>query len=87
METVSDVRTEPVSASKTGERIQAKPYATRIWDALISIKLAIWTLILLAVTSILGTVIEQNQLPAQGPSGGSWGDGGHHRPLPVVESA
>ncbi len=63
METVTDVRTEPVAATGTANTKQAKPFAARIWDTLISIKLAIWTIILLAVTSILGTVIEQNQPP------------------------
>ena len=61
METASEVRTERVPASATLEREQTKPVATRIWNLLISIKLAIWIIILLAVTSILGTVIEQNQ--------------------------
>src|SRR3972149_402789 len=35
----------------------------RVWNFFISVKLAIFTLIVLAVTSILGTIIEQNQLP------------------------
>ncbi|MBW6505046.1 cytochrome c biogenesis protein ResB [bacterium] len=35
----------------------------RIWDFFISVKLAIVTLIVLAATSILGTIIEQNQPP------------------------
>ena len=61
METVSDVRTENVPASATPERMQAKPFAIAAWNFLISMKLAIWILIVLAVTSILGTVIEQNQ--------------------------
>ena len=63
METVSEVRTEHVPASASAERMHAKPLATVVWDFLISIKLAIWIIILLAVTSILGTVIEQNQPP------------------------
>jgi cytochrome c biogenesis protein len=61
METASEVRTERVSVPSAGERERTTPAATRIWNLLISIKLAIWILILLAVTSILGTVIEQNQ--------------------------
>jgi hypothetical protein len=61
METVSEVRTEHVPVSATTERMQAKPIATVVWNFLISMKLAIWILIVLAVTSILGTVIEQNQ--------------------------
>jgi cytochrome c biogenesis protein len=35
----------------------------RVWDFFISVKLAIITLIVLAVTSIFGTIIEQNQPP------------------------
>src|SRR3990170_1209974 len=61
METVSEVRTEHAPASAPAERMHAKPFATVVWNFLISIKLAIWIIILLAVTSILGTVIEQNQ--------------------------
>ena len=61
METVSEVRTEHVPASVTPERMQTKPFATAAWNFLISMKLAIWIIIVLAVTSILGTVIEQNQ--------------------------
>src|SRR4030066_493233 len=63
METASEVRTERASASATIERKQTKRVATRIWNFLISLKLAIWSIILLAVTSILGTVIQQNQPP------------------------
>ena len=63
METVSEVRTEHVPASATTERVHAKPFATVVWNFLISMKLAIWIIIVLAVTSILGTVVEQNQPP------------------------
>jgi cytochrome c biogenesis protein len=63
METVSEVRTERVPASATTERMHAKPFATAVWNFLISMKLAIWIIIVLAVTSILGTVIQQNQPP------------------------
>src|SRR3990170_7225028 len=63
METASDVRAERISASGAIEREQTKPVAIRIWNFLISKKLAIWNLILLAVTSIMGTVIQQNQPP------------------------
>jgi hypothetical protein len=63
METASEVRTGSVSAAATVERERKKPISTRIWNFLISIKLAIRILILLAATSILGTVIEQNQPP------------------------
>src|SRR5512141_230274 len=37
----------------------------RVWDFFVSVKLAIVTLIVLAVTSIVGTIIEQNQPPEQ----------------------
>ncbi|MFA6148011.1 MAG: cytochrome c biogenesis protein ResB [bacterium] len=63
METVSEVRTENAPASASTEGTQVKPIATVVWNSLISIKFAIWIIILLAVTSILGTVIEQNQSP------------------------
>ncbi len=63
METVSEVRTENVPAPATTERMHAKPFATVVWNFLISVKLAIWIIIVLAVTSILGTVIQQNQPP------------------------
>ena len=35
----------------------------RVWSFFTSVKLAIVTLIVLAVTSIIGTIIEQNQPP------------------------
>ncbi len=63
METASDVRTDNESFSAAEKRERAKPASIRIWNFLISVKLAIWILIVLAVTSILGTVIEQNQPP------------------------
>jgi hypothetical protein len=63
MDTVSEVRTEHVPASAPIVRMHAKPFATVVWNFLISVKLAIWILIVLAVTSILGTVVEQNQPP------------------------
>jgi len=63
MDTASEVRTDRAPLSAVEERERAKPAATRIWNFLISIKLAIWIIILLAVTSILGTVIQQNQPP------------------------
>ncbi len=63
METASEVRTDRAPNSAVEERERARPAATRIWNFLISVKLAIWIIIVLAVTSILGTVIEQNQSP------------------------
>jgi len=64
METASDVRTDSASISAVEKRERANPASTRIWNFLISVKLAIWIIIALAVTSILGTVVEQNQ-PAE----------------------
>jgi cytochrome c biogenesis protein len=63
METSTEIRSERVSASAADVREKAKPAGEKIWNALISIKFAIWTIILLAVASILGTVIQQNQPP------------------------
>lgn len=63
METASDVRTDSASISAVEKRERAKPASTRIWNFLISVKLAIRIIIVLAVTSILGTVVEQNQPP------------------------
>jgi cytochrome c biogenesis protein len=65
METVSEVRAEHAPVSAPTERTHAKPFATVAWNFLISVKLAIWIIILLAATSILGTVIEQNQPPGK----------------------
>ena len=39
------------------------PPIYRVWNFFISVKLAIITLIILSVTSIIGTIIEQNQPP------------------------
>ncbi len=61
METTTEIRSEGVPIPKSGADRHVKTFGTEIWNFLISLKLAIWTLILLAVTSILGTVVEQNQ--------------------------
>ena len=45
----------------------------RLWDFLSSLKLAVITLILLAVTSIIGTIIEQNKSPQEYIQ--KWGEG------------
>src|SRR3989337_3301579 len=63
METASEVRTDRAPISAVEDRERAKPAATRIWNLLMSIRLAIWIIILLAVTSIIGTVVQQNQPP------------------------
>jgi len=44
------------------EKLAASPM-DRVWDFFISVKLAIVTLIILAIASIFGTVVEQNQPP------------------------
>ncbi|HKJ29477.1 MAG TPA: cytochrome c biogenesis protein ResB, partial [Desulfuromonadales bacterium] len=42
-----------------------KSFTDELWDFFCSLKLAIITLILLATTSIIGTVIEQNKSPQE----------------------
>ncbi|MDT8442424.1 MAG: cytochrome c biogenesis protein ResB [Desulfuromonadales bacterium] len=42
---------------------QPQTFSDRVWDFFCSLKLAIVTLIILALTSIIGTVIEQNKPP------------------------
>ena len=42
-----------------------KHFSDEIWDFFCSLKLAIFTLIILATTSIIGTVIEQNKSPQE----------------------
>ncbi|NIQ11593.1 MAG: cytochrome c biogenesis protein ResB, partial [Gammaproteobacteria bacterium] len=44
---------------------KSKSFSDELWDFFCSLKLAIITLILLAVTSIIGTVIEQNLAPQE----------------------
>ena len=44
---------------------KAQSFTDRLWDFFCSLKLAIVTLILLALTSIIGTVIEQNLAPQE----------------------
>jgi len=61
MEAVSEVRTngstQVVPAGRTPSPID------QVWDFFISVKLAIFTLIILAIASIFGTIVEQNQPP------------------------
>ena len=40
-------------------------FTDQLWDFFCSLKLAIFTLILLALTSIIGTVIQQNKSPQE----------------------
>lgn len=61
MNTASEVRAEHAPGSAAMEREHGPSPATRIWNLLISIRFAIWILILLAGTSMVGTLIEQNR--------------------------
>jgi hypothetical protein len=61
METVSEVRTNGVPPVVPAERTSSP--IDQVWDFFISVKLAIFTLIILAVASIFGTIVEQNQPP------------------------
>ncbi len=61
MNTVSETHAEHMSGSTATDREHGPSPATRIWNLLISVKFAIWILILLAATSMVGTVIEQNR--------------------------
>lgn len=61
MDTATDARSGRVPLPDAAGRRQGKQFFSELWDFLISLKLAIWTLILLAVASIVGTVVEQNQ--------------------------
>jgi len=47
-------------------------FVDRLWDFFCSLKLAITTLILLALTSVIGTVIEQGKTPAEMAAGTGW---------------
>jgi len=61
METISEVRIEeaaPVAPAK-----HTPSPIDQVWNFFISVKLAIFTLILLAIASIFGTIVEQNQPP------------------------
>ena len=61
MEAVSEVRTNGVPPVVPAERTPSP--IEQVWDFLISVKLAIFTLIVLAIASIFGTIVEQNQPP------------------------
>ena len=61
MEAVSDVRTNLVPPVVPAERTPSP--IDRAWNFFISVKLAIFTLIILAIASIFGTIVEQNQPP------------------------
>ena len=61
MDTTAEIRTEPVPGPASVADGQGQPFLKDVWNILISLKLAIWTLMLLAAASVVGTVVEQNQ--------------------------
>jgi len=61
METVSEVRTKEVTPVAATGRTPSP--SDLVWNFFISVKLAIFTLIILAIASIFGTIVEQNQPP------------------------
>jgi len=61
MENVSEVRMKEASPAVPAERTPSP--MDQVWKFFISVKLAIFTLIVLAVASIFGTIVEQNQPP------------------------
>ncbi len=63
-----------VALSFTGDRLLSKEqnFVDRLWDFFCSLKLAIITLILLALTSIIGTIIEQGSTPEELAAKSGW---------------
>jgi len=61
METVSEVRIEEAAPAAPAKHTPSP--IDQAWNFFISVKLAIFTLIILAVASIFGTIVEQNQPP------------------------
>jgi cytochrome c biogenesis protein len=61
METISEIRIKEAAPVTPAERTQ--PPIDQVWNFFISVKLAIFTLIILAIASIFGTIVEQNQPP------------------------
>ena len=61
MEAVSEVRTNGVPPIVPAEHTPSP--IDKVWNFFISVKLAIFTLIILAIASIFGTIVEQNQPP------------------------
>jgi cytochrome c biogenesis protein len=59
METILEVRTKEAAPVAPAKRTPSP--IDRVWDFFISVKLAIFTLIILAIASIFGTIVEQNQ--------------------------
>ena len=61
METISEVRIEEAAPVAPAKRTPSP--IDQVWNFFISVKLALFTLILLAIASIFGTIVEQNQPP------------------------
>ena len=61
METISEVRIEEAAPVAPAKRSTSP--IDQVWNFFISVKLAIFTLIILAIASIFGTIVEQNQPP------------------------
>jgi len=61
MENVSEVHMKEATPVASAERTTTP--MDRAWSFFISVKLAIFTLIILAIASIFGTIVEQNQPP------------------------
>jgi cytochrome c biogenesis protein len=61
METISEVRMEEAAPVAPAKRTPSP--IDQVWNFFISVKLAIFTLIILAIASIFGTIVEQNQPP------------------------
>jgi cytochrome c biogenesis protein len=61
METISEIRIKEAAPVTPTER--TPPPIDQVWNFFISVKLAILTLIILAIASIFGTIVEQNQPP------------------------
>jgi cytochrome c biogenesis protein len=61
METISEIRIKEAAPVTPAER--TPPPIDQVWNFFISVKLAIFTLIILAIASIFGTIVEQNQPP------------------------
>ena len=61
METISEVRIEEAAPVAPAKRTPSP--IDQVWNFFISVKLAIFTLIILAIASIFGTIVEQNQPP------------------------
>ena len=61
METISEVRIGDAAPVAPAKRTPSP--IDQVWNFFISVKLAIFTLIILAIASIFGTIVEQNQPP------------------------